>query len=48
MVEFDSCEAAMANSKAPETNELAQQLSTLMTRPPVYTDCDIRDRQSIG
>ncbi|KOU23326.1 hypothetical protein ADK52_17645 [Streptomyces sp. WM6372] len=48
VVEFDSYEAAMANSKAPETNELAQQLSTLMTRPPVYTDCDIQDQQRIG
>ncbi|MFE9934292.1 hypothetical protein [Streptomyces sp. NPDC005533] len=48
VVEFDSYESAMANSDAPETKELAQRLSTLMTRPPVYTDCDIQDQQTIG
>ncbi|MEV8535230.1 hypothetical protein [Streptomyces sp. NPDC051211] len=44
VVEFESYEVAMANSKAAETNELAQELSALMTRPTVYTDCDIQDR----
>ncbi|MER5726805.1 hypothetical protein ABT084_00375 [Streptomyces sp. NPDC002138] len=48
LVEFESYETAMANSKAPETSELAQALSALMTRPTVYTDCDIEDRQNIG
>ncbi|MFE2876324.1 hypothetical protein ACFXG6_20330 [Streptomyces roseus] len=48
VVEFDSYEAAMANSEAPETTELARQLSTLMTRPPVYIDCDVQDRQTLG
>ncbi|WP_030293265.1 putative quinol monooxygenase [Streptomyces katrae] len=48
VVQFESHEAAMANSNAPETNELAQQLSALMTRPPVYTDCDIADHQNMG
>ncbi|CAM5364954.1 hypothetical protein [Streptomyces avidinii] len=43
VVEFDSHEAAMANSSAPETSELAEQLSALMTRPTVYTDCDVHD-----
>ncbi|MEU7065687.1 hypothetical protein ACIGQE_08415 [Streptomyces sp. NPDC053429] len=44
VVEFDSYEKAMANSSAPETGELAGRLSELMTRPPVYTDCDVVDR----
>lgn len=48
VVEFDSYEVAMANSNAPETNELAQQLSALMNRPTVYTDCDIQEQHSIG
>ncbi|MFI7359324.1 hypothetical protein ACIBTP_36005 [Streptomyces avidinii] len=43
VVEFESHEAAMANSSAPETGELAAQLSALMTRPTVYTDCDVQD-----
>ncbi|UQX04495.1 hypothetical protein [Streptomyces sp. RerS4] len=46
VVEFDSHEGAMANSNAPETNELAQRLSALMTRPTVYTDCDVQDQQN--
>ncbi|MFI1650946.1 hypothetical protein ACH4XT_28945 [Streptomyces avidinii] len=43
VVEFESHEAAMTNSSAPETSELAEQLSALMTRPSVYTDCDVQD-----
>ncbi|MCX4632319.1 hypothetical protein [Streptomyces sp. NBC_01443] len=46
VVEFDSYDAAMANSRAAATDELAQALSALMTRPTVYTDCDLLDRQS--
>ncbi|MGG8408908.1 hypothetical protein ACM614_21110 [Streptomyces sp. 12297] len=48
VVEFDSYETAMANSDAPETGELARQLSALMTRPTVYTDCDIQDQERLG
>ncbi|MFF2191352.1 hypothetical protein [Streptomyces sp. NPDC058157] len=48
VVEFDSPEAARANSDAAETNELAQALAALMTRPAAYTDCDVVDRQSAG
>ncbi|MEU9002676.1 hypothetical protein [Streptomyces sp. NPDC048551] len=48
VVEFESYEAAMANSRAAETNELAHGLAALMTRPPVYTDCDVLDRQTAG
>ncbi|MEU8779586.1 hypothetical protein [Streptomyces sp. NPDC048606] len=48
VVEFDSHESAVANSDAPETGELARHLSTLMTRPPVYTDCDVHEQRTIG
>ncbi|RSS68892.1 putative quinol monooxygenase [Streptomyces sp. WAC06614] len=48
VVEFESYEAAMANSNAPETSELAQHLSALMTRPTTYTDCDVEDQQTLG
>ncbi|MGW7332878.1 hypothetical protein ACWGIU_30625 [Streptomyces sp. NPDC054840] len=43
VVEFASHEEAMANNNAPETGELAAQLSALMTRPTVYTDCDVHE-----
>jgi hypothetical protein len=46
VVEFPSHEVAMANSDAPETGELARQLSALMTRPPVYTDCDVVEQHA--
>ncbi|MFI5672696.1 hypothetical protein [Streptomyces sp. NPDC051704] len=48
VVQFESHEAAMANSSAPETSELARQLSELMSRPTVYTDCDIVDHQRLS
>ncbi|MFF5705286.1 hypothetical protein ACFY7H_22705 [Streptomyces sp. NPDC012794] len=48
VVHFESHEAATANSNAPETSELAQALSALMTRPTAYTDCDIVDEQGAG
>ncbi|MFD5419303.1 hypothetical protein ACFWJT_14905 [Streptomyces sp. NPDC127069] len=48
VVEFESHEAARANSEAAETNELAQALAALMTRPTAYTDCDVVDRQNVG
>ncbi|MDH6223542.1 MULTISPECIES: hypothetical protein [Streptomyces] len=48
VVEFDSHESAMANSDAPETDELARRLSELMTRPPVYTDCDVHEQHPTG
>jgi hypothetical protein len=47
VVEFESYETAMANSGAPETDELARQLSALMTRPPVYTDCDVQEQHGM-
>ncbi|MEU9235944.1 hypothetical protein [Streptomyces subrutilus] len=48
VVEFESYEAATANSALPETNELAERLSALMTRATVYTDCDVQDQSSTG
>ncbi|MFF4850624.1 hypothetical protein [Streptomyces sp. NPDC001194] len=48
VVQFESHDAAMANSDAPETSELARQLSALMTRQTLYTDCDIVDHQRLS
>ncbi|MFJ6794902.1 hypothetical protein [Streptomyces sp. NPDC091268] len=48
VVEFESHEAAMANSNAPETSEMARKLGELMTRPTVYTDCDVEDQRTTG
>ncbi|GAA0610405.1 hypothetical protein [Streptomyces crystallinus] len=47
VVEFDSYEEAMANSDAPETTELARQLAALSSRPPVFTDCDVVESESL-
>ncbi|MFD9727334.1 hypothetical protein [Streptomyces sp. NPDC059072] len=47
VVEFDSYEDAMANSDAPETAELAQQLAALSTRPPAFTDCDVAESSDV-
>ena len=41
IVFFDSYESAMENSNLPETQQLAQQLSTLMDGPPTFHDLDV-------
>ena len=41
IVFFDSYEAAMENSKLPETEELAQKLAALTDGPPIFYDLDL-------
>jgi len=43
VIEFDSHEDAMRNSNDPETTKMAEQMAALCTRPPSFTDCDVRD-----
>lgn len=43
VVEFDSYEDAMRNSRDPETTEMAEQMGALCTSPPSFTDCDLLD-----
>jgi hypothetical protein len=40
-VEFRSYEAAMDNSKHPETGELAERLAQLCDSPPVFRNLDV-------
>jgi uncharacterized protein (DUF1330 family) len=43
VIEFDSYEEAMRNSNDPETTMMAEQMAALCTRPPSFTDCDVRE-----
>lgn len=43
MIEFDSYDEAMRNSGDPETSRMAEQLAAMCTRPPSFTDCDVRE-----
>lgn len=43
VIEFDSYDEAMRNSEDPETSRMAEQLAAMCTRPPSFTDCDVRE-----
>lgn len=43
IVQFDSYEAAMANSENPLTQEFAQKLSQLVDGPPAFRNLDVLD-----
>jgi hypothetical protein len=43
IVEFDSHEAAMANSGRPEVNEFAARLAKLCDAPPKFYDLDVQE-----
>jgi heme-degrading monooxygenase HmoA len=42
VVEFDTYEAAMANSNKPETDAMASQLAAMCTRGPSYQNLDVK------
>lgn len=42
VVEFDSYESAMENSKRPETAEFAEQMQKLCDGPPTFYNLDVR------
>ncbi len=42
IVEFPSYEAAMANSRRPETTEFANQMAALCTKGPDYRNLDVQ------
>jgi predicted outer membrane protein len=42
IVEFDSYERAMENSKDPETGKYAQQMIELLDGPPKFYNLDVR------
>ncbi|WP_369257716.1 hypothetical protein [Streptomyces sp. R35] len=47
VIEFDSHEDAMRNSNDPETTKMAEQMAALCTRPPSFTDCDVREMSEL-
>ena len=48
IVEFDSFESAMENSKRPETAEFAEQMQKLCDGPPTFYNLDVRLVTDIG
>jgi quinol monooxygenase YgiN len=48
VVEFDSYDAAMENSKRPETSQFAEQLSKLCDAPPKFRNLDVQAVHNIG
>lgn len=44
IVEFESWEAAQANSDRPETTEMAQAMGALCDGPPTFLNLDVVDR----
>jgi hypothetical protein len=42
IVEFPSYEAAMANSRRPETDAMAKQLAALCTSGPTFHNMDVK------
>jgi quinol monooxygenase YgiN len=42
IVEFDSYESAMENSKRPETSQFAEQMQKLCDGPPTFYNLDVR------
>ena len=48
IVEFPSYEDAMANSKLPETTELAGRLAELADAPPAFRNLDVQRVDELG
>ena len=48
IVEFDSYESAMENSRLPETGEFAQKLGALCDSPPTFRNLDVRRVEKLG
>jgi quinol monooxygenase YgiN len=42
VIEFDSHESAMENSRRPDTSEFAEQLAKLCDGPPTFRNLDVR------
>jgi hypothetical protein len=42
VIEFDSYESAMENSRRPDTSEFANQLAKLCDAPPTFRNLDVR------
>jgi hypothetical protein len=47
VLEFESSDDARRNSEDPETTRVARLIAELCTRPPAFTDCDVRDSSEL-
>ncbi|MGY0023201.1 hypothetical protein [Streptomyces sp. cg35] len=43
IVEFESYDDAMRSNARPEVARFNEQLTALCTRPPAFTNCDVKD-----
>lgn len=41
VIEFDSYESAMENSRRPETNEFSSRMAALCDGPPTFSNLDV-------
>ena len=48
IVEFDSYESAMENSKRPETGQFAEQMGKLCDGPPKFYNLEVKDTFEMG
>jgi quinol monooxygenase YgiN len=48
IVEFESYDAAMANSQRPETSQFAEQLFKLCDAPPTFRNLDVQAVHEMG
>ncbi|WP_372347068.1 hypothetical protein [Streptomyces sp. KL116D] len=47
IIEFESYDDAMRSNERPEVARLNEQLSALCTRPPAFTNCDLKDTREL-
>ncbi|MER5944451.1 hypothetical protein ABT127_00155 [Streptomyces sp. NPDC001904] len=47
IVEFESYDDAQRSNQRPEVGKLNEQLSALCTRPPAFTNCDLKDSREL-
>jgi hypothetical protein len=47
IVEFPSYEAAMENSKRPETGKLAERLAAMCSAPPTFRNLDVEREEKL-
>src|SRR3954452_19016200 len=48
IVEFDSYDAAMENSKRPETQQFAEQMGKLAEGPPAFYNLEVKEFFDLG
>ncbi|WP_404188578.1 hypothetical protein [Streptomyces tauricus] len=47
VLEFESFDEAMRNSEDPQTTRMAERMAALCSRPPQFTDCDVRESSEL-